>query len=52
MGRKLKIVHAIVLGSVLQGLGMALFLFPNHIPSGAQPASLFCSISGFRFRTD
>ncbi len=34
MGRKLKIVHAIVLGSVLQGLGMALFLFPNHIPSG------------------
>ncbi|MFN2747425.1 MULTISPECIES: YitT family protein [Bacillus] len=34
MGRKLKIVYACCLGSVLQGLGMALFLFPNHIPSG------------------
>ncbi|MGG1238719.1 YitT family protein [Bacillus sonorensis] len=34
MGRKCKIAHAILWGSVLQGLGMALFLFPNHIPSG------------------
>ncbi|MDA7027998.1 YitT family protein [Bacillus sp. CLL-7-23] len=34
MGRKMKIIQAIILGSVLQGIGMALFLFPNHIPSG------------------
>ncbi|MGM7703341.1 YitT family protein [Pseudalkalibacillus sp. Hm43] len=34
MGQTLKTFCALAIGALIQGLGMGLFLFPHHIPSG------------------
>ncbi len=34
MGQTLKTFSALAIGALIQGLGMGLFLFPHHIPSG------------------